>query len=386
MRLRGGGCSSSKPPVAELDDVVVPAENSTRTAPVIDHTTAIVLFATEPAVTPASNAPASAPAYATTSMLSFLSSDPDRVHDKKLIGLQIDLRVTTAKNTLRRIRNAVNKTAKFYRKYASEPKKGSWALTLPELAEWSRHETFFGEVGAATVIFRHAAHLAALSQLAAKMRGRIGEGGVAYLNAASKSAEAGIEKIHAFELRISHTTHARETAAKALRKAATARDAAAADEQKAVQSKDEKKKVVAVASAQKAIAKAQGEASEAQASLQVHSRGTWGSGCAHCRLRVTAPLPLASPTASLPRRIASRTPASTALLCQTAEEELLALADTGVLAVLSAAEEAREEAEAVDLAAACAEITAAYEGFAQAGSCLGSPRMVLDIDRLIPVG
>eukprot|EP00966_Prymnesium_polylepis_P208713 4835645-Prymnesium_polylepis.2 len=103
-------------------------------------------------------------------MLSFFSN-PDKSHDKKLSGVTIDPTVTSTKEALRKLRDACVATAKFYHKHA-DAKKGAqhWALTLPELAEWSHHEAFCGADDAAESVYRDAAQLAAMSQLACKVR------------------------------------------------------------------------------------------------------------------------------------------------------------------------------------------------------------------------
>ena len=180
--------------------------------------------------------------------VSFLAGDPDKAHDKKVAGLQIDSSVTAEKVSLRSLRATLEATAKYYQKYCEQPKKmGSWALLLPELAEWSEHDAFCGargESGASETVFRDVARLAAIGGLVREARGKIGEVAVAELRNAATLAAACVADIHAFELQVRDAAAEHGEASKGLKRATAAREAAAADERKAQRLKDDKKRAV----------------------------------------------------------------------------------------------------------------------------------------------
>ena len=220
-------------------------------------------------------------------------SNPDKTHDKKLHGVPIHESITATKESLRKLRDVTSGrrgarthgsptmrpllllthtlepqppradlTAKFYHKYA-DPKNGSshWALTLPELAEWSHNENFCGSEDVAASVYRDAAQLAAIEELAAKLHGALEDLVVFQLKEASRVVQAGLQGLYLFELEVADATHAQEEASKKLRKAQAAFDASQAEATKAGKIQDAEKREKALASATKHRVAAEGEIS-----------------------------------------------------------------------------------------------------------------------------
>jgi hypothetical protein len=107
---------------------------------------------------------------------SFFAEDPDKVHDRKVSGLPIDLNVTAAKTSLRRLRDAIEATVTLYTLRPPPKKKGGVPqLLLPEMAEWSRHEAFCGGIASGELMHRTAARLAAIEELIITQRTAVSE-------------------------------------------------------------------------------------------------------------------------------------------------------------------------------------------------------------------
>ena len=265
------------------------------------------------------------PAERKGNLLSILSADPDKAHDKKCAGLSgIPPSITELKVSLRRLRDVAEGTAKFYQKYADEAshassskRHASWVLSLPELGEWSCHAAFCGSSEASDELLHEVSHCAAIAGLAKDVRGVVGGPVCASLRDAARCAAAGLGLVQAFELRVKDATTRQETAAKALRRAHGAREAAAADGRKAEVVKEAKKREAASAAAQKALAKADFEIGEAQAAAAV------------------------------------------------AAGDLSALAGSGVEEAVAAGRAAQREAELKHVHAACAALARAYDAFSR---------------------
>ena len=186
---------------------------------------------------------------------SLFSTDPDKAHDKTIAGLEIHADITALKVALRKLRDAIDATARMYTKYNDETKnkKAAFALVLGELAAWTQHDTFFGSEGAAAAIFRDASQLAALEKLAREARAAIVDGGVGGLKAATKVVGDALQEVHpppprlhlhllhllhllqvyGYELLVRKGVAAQAAASKALTKASGAATAAAAAATKA---------------------------------------------------------------------------------------------------------------------------------------------------------
>ena len=68
--------------------------------------------------------------------------EADREHDKKLDGLPIDIELTSRKERLRTLQGAVHGALELYEHHVELRKPERWALLLPELSDWARHEQF----------------------------------------------------------------------------------------------------------------------------------------------------------------------------------------------------------------------------------------------------
>ena len=322
LRLRGGGCAPSKQKSADMDVVVaVPTEpHPTR------HPVAAAAASAIPVAAPAA-APVGAPASTTCGAdagsslrslsISFFGGDPDKAHDKKVAGCSIDPTVTATKGSLRRLRAAAEGAARLYMDYAKLPKNANgYALLMPELSEWTRHENFCGGADAADSITRDAAQLAAIAGVVRETRSAIGELVVRQLKEASRCAAGGLTEVCVYELRVREATSVRDAAAKALPRAKAAQNIAEADERRAEGAKDEKKREAGLAAARKALTKAESDVQDADAALVA------------------------------------------------VEGELATLATLGADAALRAARASRQEAEGLHLAGASEALAGAYERFA----------------------
>ena len=202
-------------------------------------------------------------------MTLFGVADPDKAHDKKLNGTAINMDVTSAKTSLRRLRDAVDAAATFYGKYAERKRNaqpgGHLPLLLPEMAEWSRHDAFCGSDSSGALLYREASRLAAIEELLNAERAAIGTVAATTLRGgAKKLCEHGLAALYAFELEVQKASQAKDAANKALKKGMAAREAAVADERKAAAIKDDSKRAVAKAAAQRALEKADHEKGEAE--------------------------------------------------------------------------------------------------------------------------
>ena len=169
---------------------------------------------------------AAASAARGASVTSFLSSDPDKTHDNKVKGLAIDSSITEMIDSLRRLRTTLESAATFYAKYAEPPKKSSTTtsaisagsagvshslevmLSLPELAEWPKHELFCGSSACSEQLFLDASRLAAIEDLMVAERLAIGSQVVPKLREGVRMAIESLEGLYAFELQLRDATHA----------------------------------------------------------------------------------------------------------------------------------------------------------------------------------
>ena len=261
-------------------------------------------------------------------MTSFLSTDPDKAHDKKVSGLQIDPAVAEMKLSLRKLRDAIGAVHKVYAAYSQvatqwpSDKKCRLALALPELADWAGHDAWCGAEPTGTAMHRDASQLAAVAGAARALRKEIGGRVVnGLLGAKKRVAEDGIQTLLALELQILATTSAREAATKALKRARAAKEAADDEAVKAQFTKDQEGSKPAVliraAKSKEVAAKAEAELREAEGALAA------------------------------------------------AVEELRRLGEEATPAALNDAQKARQHAEAVELPAALEALRAANREFCQ---------------------
>ena len=200
---------------------------------------------------------------------SFFAEDPDKVHDRKVSGLPIDLNVTAAKTSLRRLRDAIEATVTLYTLRPPPKKKGGMPqLLLPEMAEWSRHEAFCGGIASGELMHRTAARLAAIEELIITQRMAVSAVVSICLGDEAKAlCKKGLDAIYAFELMIRDASDAKETASKALKRATSSRDSALDGELRAASIKDERKMVAAHLAAKAELEKAMAAIDQAGAAL-----------------------------------------------------------------------------------------------------------------------
>jgi len=150
----------------------------------------------------------------TASVSSFFAEDPDKAHDKKVLGMPIDPSVTDAKLSLRRLRDAIEATAAMY---TSKRRGSALQLVLPAMAEWCLHEAFCGGDASSELIYRAASQLVALEELLAAERSAVGAVVSIYLrDEATAICNRGLGDIYAFELSVRDASDAKESANKAL--------------------------------------------------------------------------------------------------------------------------------------------------------------------------
>jgi hypothetical protein len=277
VRLRGGGCCGSKH-VPKEDNPFRKDDNPFRSAPgetsSAEPRRTFPVVEDNPFMNPAaSKAQAAAPAPATaeidgraepsfsssrkaskadksikadsqkssdggglTSSFSFFQGHPDKAHDKKVAHLKLDASVLASKASLRKLRDALDGAAKLYHKHGTDHKGKSsshWSLTLPELAEWSQHESFCGDGAAAASLSRDATHLAAIAALAHKLRATIADRVVALFKEAVSSIGGGLTSLYEYELAVRDASNSLDHASKKLKSANAALEAAKAEEAKA---------------------------------------------------------------------------------------------------------------------------------------------------------
>jgi len=158
-------------------------------------------------------------------------NDPDKAHDKLLSGVKINPAITVHKDALRKLRDAIEAAATFYNKYA-EQRPGVGVLLIPEMAEWSQHEAFCASQATEKTLYRDAAQLAAIGNLMQAQRAEIMIDVVGALRERARLLnEHALGPLYEFELQVRDTSQAHEAAAKALKKAQTAKspDKAASD-------------------------------------------------------------------------------------------------------------------------------------------------------------
>ena len=185
--------------------------------------------------------------YSILSVTSLLSSDPDKTHDYKVKGVAVDSSITEMKDSLRRLRTTLESAATFYAKYAEPPKKPSTttsaisagttsagvshSLSLPELAEWPKHELFCGSSVCSEQLFLDASRLAVIEDLMVAERSAIGSQVVSKLREGVRMAIESLEGLYAFELQLRDATHALEAAQEALKRGGALADIAEAQRQ-----------------------------------------------------------------------------------------------------------------------------------------------------------
>ena len=158
----------------------------------------------------------------TASVSSFFAEDPDKAHDRKVLGMPIDPSVTAAKHSLRRLRDAIEATAAMY---TSKRRGSALQLVLPAMAEWCRHEAFCGGDASSELIYRAASQLAALEELLAAERSAVGAVVSIYLrDEATAICHRGLGDIYAFELSVRDASDTKELANKALVRGRSWRD------------------------------------------------------------------------------------------------------------------------------------------------------------------
>ena len=156
------------------------------------------------------------------SVSSFFAEDPDKAHDRKVLGMPVDPSVTAAKHSLRRLRDAIEATAAMY---TSKRRGSALQLVLPAMAEWCRHEAFCGGDASSELIYRAASQLAALEELLAAERSAVGAVVSIYLrDEATAICHRGLGDIYAFELSVRDASDTKEFANKALVRGRSWRD------------------------------------------------------------------------------------------------------------------------------------------------------------------
>lgn len=260
------------------------------------------------------------PSQAKRAIQTVFHIDADREHDKKLDGVQIDIELTGRKERLRALRDAVHDALKLYEHHVEMRKLERWALLLPELSDWARHEQFCGADEVADALHRGAQQASSIAERLASLRGTITHGTIAQLRQAERAVLAGLDVVMTHELKLRDAVKAHEAAqerlnstnaammtARAEREATTAAGAPGGDARTAK----------AVVAAERAVAAALESIDEAKGAVV-------SSGA-----------------------------------------ELVRLERDEVPLALRAADEAQQEAEATYLAAACASLAGAYEALAR---------------------
>ena len=246
--------------------------------------------------------------------------DTDREHDKRLDGVQIDIELTGRKERLRSLRDAVHDALKLYEHHVEVRKQERWALLLPELSDWARHEQFCGADEGANALHRDAQHASAIADRLASLRGTVTHGTIAQLRQAERVVLAGLDVVMSHELKLRDAVRAHEAAQERLNRTNAAMTMARAERRESGAASGgggDPRTGKAVAAADRAVAAALASIDEAKGAVV-------SSGA-----------------------------------------ELVRLESDDVPQALRAADDAQLEAEQTHLAAACASLAGAYEALAR---------------------